>query len=184
MIIGGTDIETSGLLDPDHRIVEVCVQRYEWDGSKPVLLDNLVQRIDPQRNIDAKAQAVHGISPDMLVGKPKWSQVAQTIRDRLDSCDVVVAHNGLEFDYRFYLQEFARVGVADPDFYPFDTMQSGRWACPDGKVPLLRELCFSSGVTYDPSKSHAADYDVEVMMQSFFYGLRRGVFVLPEIKSS
>lgn len=185
MIVGGTDTETTGLLDPDHRIIEVCIQR--WDiadflatgfTAPPVKLDTLVERIDPERSIDAKAQAVHGIMASDLVGKPRWPAVASLIRDRLDSCDMVVAHNGFDFDFPFFLQEFKRVGVPDPEFEPFDTMVSGRWATPFGKSPTLAELCWSCGVPYDPAQSHAAEYDVDVMMKSFFMGLRRGVFSL------
>lgn len=180
MIIGGTDIETTGLLDPAHRIIEACVMRYDYDPATGVAkpLDNETWRIDPERSIEAKAQAVHGIALSDLVGKPKWSAVAPSIRDRLNSCDLVVAHNGLEFDFLFYLQEFARVGVPEPDFEPFDTMVQGRWATPYGKIPSLQELAFACGVTYDTSLSHRADYDVGVMMASFFFGLKRGVYSL------
>lgn len=185
MIIGGTDIETTGLLTSEHRIIEVCVQRFDSTMfiksgfvDAPVLLDTYVQRINPDRSIDAKAREVHGINESDLVGKPMWPAVAQPLRDQLDSCDVVVAHNGMDFDFPFLLQEFTRVGVADPNFEPFDTMQSGTFATPFGKSPTLAELCWSLGITYEASQAHAADYDVNVMMQCFFAGMRRKVFSL------
>lgn len=180
LLIAGTDTETTGFLATDHRIIEACVLGYEYDTVTKLhrKVSSYVQRIDPQRSIDPKAQAVHGITPADLFGKPVWSSVAQAIRDELDRHNYAVAHNGMEFDFPFYMQEFDRVGVPDPDVIPFDTMLSGRWATPLGKAPSLRELCFACGVHYDPTLAHGAEYDVEVMMESFFFGLRRGVFSL------
>lgn len=146
--IAGTDLETTGFLATDQRIIEAAILGYEYDTVTKAhrKVRSYVQRIDPMRSIEPKAMAVHGITPADLVGKPVWSNVAQTIRDELDMNDYAVAHNGLTFDFAFYMQEFARVGVSDPDVIPFDTMQDGRWATPLGKAPSLRELCFACGV--------------------------------------
>ncbi|KCY89039.1 hypothetical protein J831_3542, partial [Acinetobacter baumannii 25691_8] len=37
-------------------------------------------------------------------------------------------------------------------------------------------LCFALNIDYDPNAAHAADYDVDVMMQCFFAGLDRGFY--------
>jgi DNA polymerase-3 subunit epsilon len=50
----------------------------------------------------------------------------------------------------------------------------------DAKPPSLREFCWSMGVDYDPSEAHAAEYDVKVMMDSFFVAIERNHFQLPE----
>lgn len=178
--IAGTDIETTGLLHPDHRIIEACVSLFDYDPVTHdfVLLKSKTWRIDPQRNIDAGAFKVHNIAATDLIGKPKWVDVAQEIRDALDEAEYVVAHNGMGFDFLFYLQEFDRVKVKEPDIKPIDTMLDGRFATPLGKAPNLQELCFACGVDYDPEAAHAASYDVAKMMECFFFGLRRGVFSL------
>ena len=181
MILAGFDIESTGLNEPDHRIIEVAVIRYEWDGVRAVELDTYEQRIDPERNIEAKAQAVHGITASDLVGKPKWSAVAPVLSAHLGTCDIVVGHNSMAFDFDFVIREWERVGTPLPDFEPFDTMLEGRWATPWGKSPSLEELCFSCGVPYDHSLAHAAEYDVRQMMECLFYGVKRGTFVLPQI---
>lgn len=178
--IGGTDLETTGFFEPAHRIIEACVIRYEFDPATKRLreLDAFTQRINPERAIDAKAREVHGIHDSDLVGKPNFKSAAPELFKKLDSCDFVVAHNGFDFDFPFLIMEFERVGHPIPDFNPIDSMIEGRWATPFGKAPSLQELCFASGVEYDPSQAHAAEYDVRRMMECFSFGLNRGVFSL------
>lgn len=55
-------------------------------------------------------------------------------------------------------------------------MVQGRWATPMGKYPSLKELCFACDVPYDPEKAHGAEYDVDMMMQSFLFGYKLGFF--------
>lgn len=176
MIIAGTDIETTGLTFGDHRIVEVYIGLWDLDTRELVL--ELNERVDPQRSIDAKAQAVHGISAAALIGKPDWNAIGPKVRTVLDQADVFVAHND-EFDYPFLEYEIRRIGLKMPALKRFCTMTNGRWATPVGKVPNLGELCFACGVEYDPSKAHAADYDVDRMMQCFFQAYDWGFFKFP-----
>jgi DNA polymerase-3 subunit epsilon len=179
LIVGGFDIETTGLLAPEHRIIEACVMKYEVDPAQPEL-NRLIScqtfRFNPHRSIDAKAFAVHKISLEMLKDEPLWEFAAKDLTAALRDCDIVVAHNGIEFDFPFLIQECERIGLSVPDFTPFDTMQDGRWATPFGKVPNLGELCFACGVDYDTDKAHAAEYDVGVMMKSFFFGWAQNFF--------
>lgn len=172
MIFAGVDIETTGLLDKDHRIIEVYIGL--WKDGK--FVNALNQRIDPERSISAEAARVHGITYPDLIGQPKWQQVAPAVVKLLNAVDVIVWHNGDDFDGPFIKQELERVGLSMPRKPTFDTMQKGVWATPDGKKPSLAELCFATGIEYDPAKAHAADYDVGVMMQAFFVGVREGFF--------
>lgn len=178
MQVSGVDTETTGLEQADgHRIIEIAILTYDFGSRK--LVDKYVQRIDPERSIQAAAQEVHGISYDELVGCPKWDEVAPIVKAKLDKAPLMIAHN-MGFDGPFIGAELLRVGVPLPNVTPFCTMENARWACPDGKFPKLQELCFALGVEYDPAKAHAADYDVEVMMQCFWRGLDRG-FYKPDI---
>lgn len=181
MLVAGYDLETTGLLDPTHRIIEAAIATYEWDGLRAKHLNTKTWRINPQRSIDAKARAVHGISESDLIGKPLWPAVAPEIHAALDACDVVVAHNGLGFDFPFTIAELERISHPVPDFEPFDTMEQGRWSTAMGTAPNLGALCWACGVDYDPSKAHTAEYDVLTMMECFFFGLRRKTFIMPEI---
>lgn len=180
MIIGGLDTETTGLEPGDHRFVEVFVELIDYPTRKSV--GKKLQRINPQRSIQPAAQAVHKISLSDLMGEPKWEDVAPALHKLLNRCDLLVAHNGEGFDLPFLNYEFKRVGLPAITVPVFDTMLEGRWATPVGKVPNLGELCWACEVDYDGSKAHAADYDVNVMLQCFFRGMDWGFFrpALPE----
>lgn len=177
MRIIGVDTETTGLeQEKGHRIIEIALLAYDENGN---LLDKWLQRIDPERSIDAGAQAAHGISYTELVGQPKWEDVAKEVATRIGEADLLVAHN-MGFDGPFIAGELHRVGLEVPDVHGFCTMENARWACPDGKLPRLGELCFALNVPYDTAKAHAADYDIEVTMACFFKGLERGFYKMPE----
>ena len=182
MIIAGLDIETTGLSQVDgHRIIEIAVILYRHDpvSGTSEKVGSFEQRLNPERGIDAKAQEIHGISSDDLIGKPKWEEVAPKLAKLLSMCHYVVMHNGIGFDAPFLIGEFIRVGEVCPPMFVVDTMLDGRWATPDGAIPNLGALCFASGVDYDKSKAHGASYDVEVMMQCFFKQWPLGFFSLP-----
>ncbi|MGV1754760.1 3'-5' exonuclease [Agrobacterium sp. CG674] len=176
-VVAGIDLETTGLLSSDHRIIEAYVGL--WKRSTRIWQYD--QRIDPQRSIAADAQRVHKISSADLIGKPTWEMVGPTIHSVLQRADYYVWHNGDEFDGPFLAQEFKRIGLELPDKPSIDTMQDGVWATPDGKKPRLSELAFACGVEYDPEKGHAAFYDVEVMMDCYFKGLEWGFYTAPEM---
>ncbi len=177
MLITGLDTETTGLDQADgHRIIEIALLTY--DAASRKLVDKYVQRIDPERAIAAAAQAVHGISYGELVGQPKWEAVVPEVTSRLNKTSLMVAHN-MGFDGPFIGGELLRVGASMPTADIFCTMENGRWACADGKSPKLMELCFALGVDYDQAKAHAADYDVEVMMDCLWRGIDRGFYQLP-----
>lgn len=178
----GLDTETTGLKQEDgHRIIEIAFLTYDLPTRK--LEDVWIQRIDPERPIDAKAQEVHGIAYTDLVGCPKWDDIAAEVAARMSKADLLIAHN-MGFDGPFIGGELIRVGQKVPDVHALCTMENARWACPDGKLPRLGELCFALGVDYDTSKAHGAEYDVQVMMECFFRGHARHFYRLPEIKRS
>jgi DNA polymerase-3 subunit epsilon len=174
----GLDLETTGLQQEDgHRIIEIAMLTYDLNTRK--MIGMYIERIDPERAIDPKAQAVHGIAYDDLVGCPKWDEVAPTIADYMSQGDLLIAHN-MGFDGPFLAGELMRAGLEVPNISSFCTKEDARWACPDGKYPKLSELCWSLGVEYDQAKAHGAEYDVAVTMQCFFAALDRGFFKLPD----
>lgn len=174
-ILAGIDIETTGLLSSDHRIIEVYIGL--WRGAERIF--EFDQRIDPQRSIAADAQRIHGIASTDLIGQPTWDAVAPNVVSVLEKASGFIWHNGDEFDGKFLEMELGRIGLSLPTRPSVDTMLEGIWATPDGKRPRLSELCFACGVEYDPAKAHAGSYDVQVMMEAYFKGLEWGFFQLP-----
>lgn len=179
-LVSGIDIETTGLSFADgHRIIEVGVLNCDLDTGR--LMSSYVQRINPQRPIDPKAQEVHGISYEMLANEPLWEQVAPNFHAHLAHAHCYVAHNGKGFDMPFIAHELSRVGLSLPEKPLVDTMLDGRWATPFGKLPNLGELCFATGTPYDPNKAHGAAYDIAVMLAAFFKARRKGFFKIAGI---
>lgn len=175
-IINFIDIETTGVNEPDERIIEYCGMWFDLDTEAHI--KTLTMRFNPMRKINAKAQKAHGISLADLEHEPLWDATAHLVAENINEAHHNVAHNGDEFDFPFIEREGQRVNV--PIFIRgrFDTMTNARWATPYGKNPRLGELATCLDIPYDPAKAHGAEYDVSVMAQSFFAGRRLGWFNL------
>lgn len=174
--VAGVDIETTGLAQAEgHRIIEIAILIYELATERYV--GKYVTRINPLRPIDPKAQAVHGISFEELSSCKTWEEIAPDVSKVFSKVDgALVAHNGVGFDMPFINAELARVGLPKVILPVVDTMLQARWATPNGKSPNLGELCFACGIDYNSDEAHAAEYDVKVMLASFFEGYRTGFF--------
>ena len=86
MIVCGLDVETTGLCEPEHRLIEVYAAHYEFPSGK---LESFYEtRIDPQRAIAADAYRVHGISGMDLIGKPVFEDVAGPLSLFLGQADL------------------------------------------------------------------------------------------------
>ena len=175
-LISFVDLETTGLDASDgHRIIEFASITCDFDTRKEKL--RFVQRIHPQRTIQAAAQAVHKIDISDLTGCPIWDMVAPKIAKILGLSTIAVAHNA-EFDMVFIAMELARIGLSVPNPQVFCTCMDGRSATPFGKIPNLGELCFACGVEYDQEKAHGALYDVERTAMCFWKALDWGFYKL------
>lgn len=169
--IVGLDLETTGIGE-DHKIIEYCGlvlnEKMLEDESRSIL-----QRFNPQRSIDAKAQAVHHISLADLMSEPIFETKAEEIHEQLKQATLIVIHNAA-FDTAYLNREFKRLGMTEITVPTLCTMRSARWATYDGKVPRLQELCSALGVIYNETEAHSARYDVEVMLACFCKMAREG----------
>lgn len=99
------DTETTGL-EPDlgHRIIEIgCV---ELVNRRPTGR-TYHKYLNPEREIDEGALAVHGISRADLDGKPKFGEVAEELLLFISGAELVI-HNAA-FDVAFLDAELARI---------------------------------------------------------------------------
>lgn len=178
-LVMGLDTETTGLhVDKGDRVIEFCGMVYNVSSSKRLV--NVTKRFSNQgKEINKKAQEVHGISAADLIGKPKFSVFAPALDKLFQKVKIAVAHNA-EFDFKFLAHHMAEAGYPLPsDLVIFDTMGEGMTTSYDAKPPSLREFCWSMGVDYDPAEAHAAEYDVDVMMKAFITALKRNHLKLP-----
>jgi len=96
------DTETTGLRPEEgHRIIEVgCVELV----NRKLTGNNFHYYINPNREIDAGAIQVHGITNDFLKDKPPFSKIARELLDYLSGAELII-HNA-PFDVGFLDSEF------------------------------------------------------------------------------
>ena len=96
------DTETTGLeTEQGHRIIEIgCIElvNRKFTGKR------YHQYINPERDIDEGALAVHGITADFLQTKPVFAQIAQEFLNFIADAELII-HNAT-FDVGFINHEF------------------------------------------------------------------------------
>lgn len=105
------DLETTGTSLTSDRIVEISILKVHPDG----LEESRTRRINPEMPIPAEATAVHGISDDDVRDCPTFAQVARSLYQWIEGCDVI-GFNSNRFDVPFLVEEFLRAGV-EVDFH-------------------------------------------------------------------
>ena len=102
------DTETTGLnAKTGDRIIEIgCIEIID----RRVTSNHLHFYINPERNIDPGAQAIHGLSREFLSDKPRFADIAETFREFI-AHDELIIHNA-PFDLGFLNAEFERLGWA------------------------------------------------------------------------
>jgi len=122
------DTETTGVDPVRDRIVEIAILTYA-DG---VLSDTYEILIHPERMMPPQATAVNGITDDMLIGQPAFHEVAFDIRERIDGV-TIVGYN-IDFDIRFLMASFERLGLSIDLSRKIDVLTLARRAIPYGVV--------------------------------------------------
>jgi DNA polymerase III subunit epsilon len=165
------DTETTGL-DPrlGHRIIEVAA--VEAVG-RDLTGNQLHWYLDPEREVDPGATAVHGLSWDDLRGKPKFASIADELLGFMIGARVII-HNA-PFDVSFIDQELARLRqppVAKREMKITDSLLLAREKFP-GKRNSLDALCDRLGVDNSHRNLHGALLDARLLAEAYF-ALTRG----------
>jgi DNA polymerase-3 subunit epsilon len=156
------DTETTGLeVALDHRIIEIgCV---EIVGRK-LTGRHFHRYINPQREIDAGAMEVHGISNEDLADKPLFAQVAGEFIDFIKGAELVI-HNA-SFDVGFLNAEIDKLGGQYQPLEAYsgivDTLPMARQMHP-GQRNSLDALCKRYGVDNSQRTLHGALLDAEIL---------------------
>src|SRR5471030_2906325 len=98
------DTETTGLeAELGHRIIEIgCI---ELVNRRPTGR-SFHRYLNPERDIDAAAQAVHGVTRDRLASEPRFADIADELLVFIAESELVI-HNAA-FDVGFLDAELAR----------------------------------------------------------------------------
>lgn len=100
------DLETTGVNIQKDRIVEICCVKVHPNGKE----ESRCRRINPEMPIPASASAVHHITDDDVKNEPTFRQVADSMRQFLEGCDLA-GFNSNKFDVPMLIEEFHRAGV-------------------------------------------------------------------------
>lgn len=155
------DTETTGLeVDLGHRIIEIgCI---ELRNRRPTQ-NNFHRYFNPEREIDAGAIKVHGITNERVAAEPKFIALAQQIWDYLVGAELII-HNA-SFDVGFLNAEFARAGVLrklEDVCEITDTVAMARRLHPGQKVNL-DALCKRYAVDNSNRDFHGALLDARLL---------------------
>jgi DNA polymerase-3 subunit epsilon len=159
------DTETTGLNPATgDRIIEIgCV---EMVGRR--LTDRTFHYyINPERDIDAGAFAVHGLSREFLSDKPVFSNIVEQLIEFVDDAEIVI-HNAA-FDLGFLDNEFAL--LKRPPFRNLaskvtDTLLEARQMFP-GKRNSLDALCERFSISNQHRTLHGALLDAQLLAEVY-----------------
>ena len=173
------DTETTGL-DPltGDRIIEIAALELIRDLPTGVVFHRLV---DPERDIDAEATRVHGLTRADLRGKPLFADIVDELLDFIGG-DPLVAHNAT-FDFSFLNAELARLGRPSVCLTrKVDTLELARTRFP-GLPNSLDALCRRFGIDLSERTSHNALLDCRLLANVYIEltgGRQRGLSLAAE----
>jgi len=159
------DTETTGL-DPrqGHRIIEIaCI---EMVNRRPTG-HHLHKFVNPEREIDEGAAAVHGITLDFLADKAKFADIVDEFLEFITGAELII-HNA-PFDTGFLNAELDRLGrvpVGTVCNGVIDTLKMAKELHP-GKRNSLDALCERYAIDNSQRTLHGALLDTELLAEVF-----------------
>jgi len=162
------DTETTGL-DPKqgHRIIEVAA--IELDGRK--VSDRTFHRyLNPEREIDEGAAAVHGLTLERLQNEAKFAEIAPALLEFIAGAQLII-HNA-PFDIGFLNAELTLAGLPTLSNPVIDTLKVAKELHP-GKKNNLNALCDRYFIDNSHRTLHGALLDTELLAEVYL-GMTRG----------
>jgi DNA polymerase-3 subunit epsilon len=157
------DTETTGMPVTDgHRVIEIGA--VELEGRR-LTGRHFHIYLQPDREIDEGAIAVHGITSDFLADKPRFTEVADEFFEFIQGAQLII-HNAA-FDVGFLNNEFALLGHSErADIASYcsvlDSLAMARERHP-GQRNSLDALCKRYGVDNSGRELHGALLDAEIL---------------------
>lgn len=159
------DTETTGLeYKLGHRIIEIgCVEM----RNRRLTDQHFHCYLNPERDIDAGALSVHGISLEFLQDKPSFAEIAAQFLDFVRGAELII-HNAA-FDVGFLNAELARLDLAPLEtvcHVIHDTLRMAKDLHP-GKKNNLNALCERYAVDNSHRTLHGALLDAEILAEVY-----------------
>ncbi|MDH3715247.1 MAG: DNA polymerase III subunit epsilon [Gammaproteobacteria bacterium] len=157
------DTETTGLeIVQGHRVIELgCVELV----NRRLSGGHFHYYLNPDRDIDAGALEVHGITAEFLLDKPRFEDIAAEFLEFISDAELII-HNA-EFDVGFLTRELQ---LADAGYGPLedycekvlDTLAMARKLHP-GQRNSLDALCKRYQIDNAHRELHGALLDAEIL---------------------
>jgi DNA polymerase III subunit epsilon len=159
------DTETTGL-DPrqGHRVIEVAA--IELNG-RSVSSRSFHRYVNPEREIDAGAAEVHGLTLERLQDEPKFAEIIPALLEFIRGAELII-HNA-PFDVGFLNMELERAGLPPlKEHCPsvIDTLKLAKELHP-GKKNNLDALCDRYQVDNSRRTLHGALLDTELLAEVY-----------------
>jgi DNA polymerase III subunit epsilon len=164
------DTETTGLEAKEgHRIIEIgCLELM----GRRLTERRLHHYVNPERDSDEGALAVHGLSRDFLADKPRFGEIAAELIEFVRDAEVII-HNAA-FDLEFLDEELKRLSLGRFEDYCriTDTLRIARELHP-GKRNSLDALCERYAVSNAHRTLHGALLDAG-LLADVYLAMTRG----------
>lgn len=176
------DTETTGLEPSEgHRIIEIgCVELL----NRRLTGNHYHQYLNPEREIDAGAIEIHGITNEQLADKPKFIDIAKDFLEFVKGAELII-HNA-PFDVGFINNEFQLMNGKktapriEEHCAVIDTLKLAREKHP-GQKNDLDSLCRRYSVDNSSRTLHGALLDAEILADVYLAmtGGQTGLFEDP-----
>ncbi len=160
------DTETTGL-EPEkgHRIIEIgCVEIID----RRLTGNNFHVYINPERDVDKGAEAVHGLTSAFLADKPVFSSIFSALKEYIDGAQLII-HNA-PFDLGFLNHETKlldkKLATVERYCSIVDTLLLARKMHP-GQKNSLDALCKRYNVNNTHREWHGALIDAELLARVY-----------------
>lgn len=159
------DTETTGLYPAQgHRIIEIAA--VEMFNRRPTSNHYHVY-LNPDREIDAGAQEVHGITLEFLQDKPRFEAIVHDFIAFIGDAELII-HNA-PFDVAFLNAELGRLGLQPLESFSgkiTDTLKMAKDSRP-GQRNNLDALCRHFGIDNSRRTLHGALLDAELLAEVY-----------------
>lgn len=150
------DLETTGLLPKEDRIIEIAAIRYR-DGKEDAVYHSY---LNPGREVPKRITELTGITPDMVKDAPQFADVCTEILDFIGE-DVMMAHH-ISFDFAFLKRavlnsmDAKQAKATGFEKKGIDTLKISRYFLPEMESRSLGALCKHYNIALD---AHRAEED-------------------------
>ncbi len=156
------DTETTGLSAAQgHRLVEVAAIEI---NDRKVTKHMFHRYLNPEREIDEGAAAVHGLTRERLQDEPRFADIAPAFLEFIKDAELII-HNA-PFDMGFLNAELALLGLPQLDNPVIDTLKFAKELHP-GKRNSLDALCERYEIDNSHRVLHGALLDTELLAEVY-----------------